>query len=215
MRSEIIEVLPLGAFIIDRNHQVVQWNGVIEEWSRVKREQIEGRRLGDTFKRFNEPRYCRFIDDCFDQGAAPVFLSPALHKGLLPTFKPDGSPRTQIITLSPFREGRTSVKGLVTVQDITDLTQAQRALETERKLLNAVFDVMPHSIYVKDKDLCILKANRAFLNFHGAREKDILGKFIDDLKGNTPSEKVEIKRTSKQVVETCQPVNRYGVESTF
>ncbi len=101
------------------------------------------------------------------------------------------------------------MKGLVTVQDITDLTQAQQALEKEKNLLSTVFDAVPHGIFLKDKDRRYVKANRVFLEFFGVREKDILGKTIEDLKWNSPSQRVEVTRRDKQIVETRQPDHQY------
>ena len=128
MTPDFLDFLPMGAFIIDRDYTVRKWNRVIEEWSRVPRGEIEGKPLGEKFKRFDEPRYRHAIENCLDNNTAPVLFSPALHKDLLPTFKPDGSKRIQVISISPIARLTGSVQGFVTIQDITDLTQANKKI---------------------------------------------------------------------------------------
>ena len=128
MTPDFLDFLPMGAFIIDRDYTVRKWNRVIEEWSRVPRGEIEGKPLGEKFKRFVEPRYLHAIGNCLDNNAAPVLFSPALHKDLLPTFKPDGSKRIQVISVSSIGRLTGSVQGFVTIQDITDLTQANKKI---------------------------------------------------------------------------------------
>lgn len=128
MTPDFLEFLPLGAFIIDRDYTVRKWNRIIEEWSRIPCGEIEGKPLGEIFKKFGEDRYLHAIDNCLVKNSAPVLFSPALHKDLLPTYKPDGSKRTQIISISPIILDRGEIQGFFTVQDITDLTQANLKL---------------------------------------------------------------------------------------
>ncbi|MCH7479461.1 MAG: PAS domain-containing protein, partial [SAR324 cluster bacterium] len=99
-------------------------------------------------------------------------------------------------------------------EDITERVQAQQELEKERNLLNTVFDVIPHAIFVKDKDLRYLKVNRVFQEIWGVKEKDILGKTFDAVMVEPSLEKAERKRREKQVVETNQPYHQYELEIT-
>jgi len=128
MTPEFLDYLPLGSFIIEKDYTVRKWNRIIEEWSRILCGEIEGRLLGEIFKKFGEPRYLQAIDNCLVKNSASVLFSPALHKDLLPTYKPDGSKRTQIISISPIIVDNGEIQGFFTVQDITDLTQANLKL---------------------------------------------------------------------------------------
>jgi len=129
MLLNVLEQLPLGAFLFNRELTVLQWNWVIEEWSRVSRKDIEGQPLQEFFQQFGEPRYRQDIEDCLTNRSSPLLFSPVLHKSLLPTFNPDGSRRTQVITISPCTLGEEEVYGLVTIQDISELTRASVKLQ--------------------------------------------------------------------------------------
>lgn len=62
--------------------------------------------------------------------------------------------------LHPWTDDRGGIGGIVILaEDITARRTAELALQTERALLRTIFDVLPQSIYVKDRDSRFLMAN--------------------------------------------------------
>jgi PAS domain S-box-containing protein len=62
--------------------------------------------------------------------------------------------------LHPWTDDRGDIGGIVILaEDISARRTAELALQTERTLLRTIFDVLPESIYVKDRDSRFLMAN--------------------------------------------------------
>ncbi len=77
-----------------------------------------------------------------------------------------------------------ALRSVGTVQDITELTQAQLRLEKERTHLRTLLQTIPDLIWLKNPDGIYLTCNARFERLFGAKEAEIVGKtdydFVDD-----------------------------------
>ncbi|MFA6223665.1 MAG: PAS domain S-box protein [Desulfomonilaceae bacterium] len=77
-----------------------------------------------------------------------------------------------------------ALRSIGTVQDITELTQAQLRREKERAHLRTLLQTIPDLIWLKNPDGIYLNCNARFERFFGAKEAEIVGKtdydFVDD-----------------------------------
>ncbi|MHB8205191.1 MAG: PAS domain-containing protein, partial [Desulfomonilaceae bacterium] len=69
-----------------------------------------------------------------------------------------------------------ALRSIGTVQDITELTQAQLRLEKERAHLRTLLQTIPDLIWLKNPDGIYLNCNARFERFFGAKEAEIVGK---------------------------------------
>jgi PAS domain S-box-containing protein len=65
-------------------------------------------------------------------------------------------------------------------RDVTATKRAERALQTNQKLLRALIDSLPDLIFMKDPDGVYLICNPRFEQLFGSREADIIGKTDHD-----------------------------------
>ncbi|WP_414665019.1 PAS domain S-box protein [Horticoccus sp. 23ND18S-11] len=93
--------------------------------------------------------------------------------------------------------------------DITERRMAEAALDHERALLRAVFDVLPDSIYVKDTESRFLMANTACAQHLGAASTaDVMGKTDADF--YPPEMAVRFRATELAVLAGQAVRNREG-----
>ncbi|MBV7329672.1 response regulator [Chloroflexi bacterium TSY] len=107
----------------------------------------------------------------------------------------------------PLRDDHGNVTGLISVGvNITERVQAERALETERKLLRTLIDILPDYIYAKDQESCFILANWALATFRGFdTPKQLIGKTDFDLFGeeqmrSTYEQEQEIMQSGKPLL---------------
>jgi PAS domain S-box-containing protein len=91
-----------------------------------------------------------------------------------------------------------------TFQDITERKQAEAELARERTLLRTLLDLLPDSIYVKDRDSRFMAANAACARDMGAASGgDLIGKTDADF---YPPEKASVFRSDELQVLAGKPV---------
>ena len=90
----------------------------------------------------------------------------------------DGSQTWCSTTKMPLRDKRGEIIGTFGIsRDITELKQAEDALEHERDLLRTLTDHLPDLIFVKDREGRFITANLALLRLMGLSSlKDLVGK---------------------------------------
>ena len=82
----------------------------------------------------------------------------------------------------PLRDEAGNMIGVFTSErDITDRLNARAELEAQRRMLRAVLDTLPDFIIFKDQDSVFRVVNRAFCEFVGLAEEEIIGKTDFDL----------------------------------
>jgi signal transduction histidine kinase/ActR/RegA family two-component response regulator len=119
----LLEQLPLGICVLQSDLVVLYWNGCLEEWTRIGRENIIAQPIYKFFPHFNQPRYLNRLRSIFS-GGAPEIFSSQLHPHLIPAPIHQDNYRVQhtTVTAIPKQEDESEYYALVSIQDVTDLT---------------------------------------------------------------------------------------------
>jgi two-component sensor histidine kinase len=80
---ELLDRIPLGIFVIDRNFCITYWNPCMHDWTGLASHDIIGQPLQAFCPDFMEARYATRLLSVFDQGT-PVILTYRLHGNLFP-----------------------------------------------------------------------------------------------------------------------------------
>ena len=128
---EALDHIPLGVMLFDREMRLLFWNTCLEEWTGLRREEVLGRDVRDRLPQLWEPRYAGRLRDLF-ANAAPAIFSSQLHPHLVPAPLRSGRLRVQHTTAVAVPADGGGFHALVTVQDVTGLTDAMVALRKAR-----------------------------------------------------------------------------------
>jgi signal transduction histidine kinase/ActR/RegA family two-component response regulator len=118
----LLEQLPLGVCVLQSDLMVLYWNGCLEEWTKIKREDILGQSITRFFEHFQHPRYLNRLRSVFACGAPEIFSSQ-LHPHLFPAPIHQDNYRVQHTTVTAIpNQDNSECYALLSVQDVTDLT---------------------------------------------------------------------------------------------
>lgn len=125
--DRIIDSLPLGLYVIDREYRVKAWNRNRETGHQgVSREQAIERPIFDVLHRQSEASLRREFDSVFESGRIMQFNIESTASG---------SPRTFRITKIPMRMNDGPVTHVISIgEDITDWSAAQERFAQSEKL---------------------------------------------------------------------------------
>jgi two-component system NtrC family sensor kinase len=125
--EKIIDSLPLGLYVIDREYRIQSWNRKRETGMQgVSREEAIGRTIFEILHRQPGEMLRREFDEVFSTGRMQEYQMESLASG---------EARTYRITKIPMRLGDGPVTHVITIgEDITDWTQAQERFSQSEKL---------------------------------------------------------------------------------
>jgi two-component system, NtrC family, sensor kinase len=125
--EKIIDSLPLGLYVIDREYRIQSWNRKRETGMQgVSREEALGRAIFDILHRQPAEMLRREFDEVFSTGRMQEYQMESLASG---------EQRTYRITKIPMRLGDGAVTHVITIgEDITDWRQAQERFTQAEKL---------------------------------------------------------------------------------
>jgi two-component system NtrC family sensor kinase len=125
--EKIIDSLPLGLYVIDREYRIQSWNRKRETGMQgVSREEAIGRTIFEILHRQPAEMLRREFDDVFTLGRMQEYQMESVSSG---------EARTYRITKIPMRLGDGPVTHVITIgEDITDWTQAQERFSQAEKL---------------------------------------------------------------------------------
>ncbi|HEX7927091.1 MAG TPA: PAS domain-containing protein, partial [bacterium] len=116
---------------------------------------------------------------------------------------PDGSRRHYRVIKSALRDEAGKSFGVVGIaEDITERLASDAALQRSRALLQAVFDTIPHDVWVKDRDARYVQANRQLLQTFGTTMEAIAGR--PNAMPASPAEMETITRSDMAVIRSGQ-----------
>jgi PAS domain S-box-containing protein len=102
-----------------------------------------------------------------------------------------------------FNENGALLGGFGTTEDITDIKNAQEALQHERAFLRQVIDVAPSIIFVKDKEGRYLLGNEALAKCCGTSPENLIGLTDGNFNPNA-DEVARIHQDDLDVISTCE-----------
>ncbi len=123
--------------------------------------------------------------------------------------RPDGTIRWVHERADVLRDAQGRPSQLIgVVQDITEQKEAALALRSQQRLIQAVFDTIPHEVFVKDRASAFVLVNHPFAAFYGLSPETVKGLSTRSLP-NVPNDIIEAWiADDQQVMETGQPVDR-------
>ncbi len=125
--EKIIDSLPLGLYVIDRDYRIQAWNRKRETGMQgVSREQAIGRTIFEILHRQPSEMLRREFDEVFTAGRVQEFQMESMATGELRTYR---------ITKIPMRLGDSAVTHVITIgDDITDWKEAHERFAQAEKL---------------------------------------------------------------------------------
>jgi two-component system NtrC family sensor kinase len=125
--EKIIDSLPLGLYVIDREYRIQAWNRKRETGMQgVSRDEAIGRTIFEILHRQPPEMLRREFDDVFTAGRVQEFQMESLATGELRTYR---------ITKIPMRLGDSAVTHVITIgDDVTDWKEAQQRFAQAEKL---------------------------------------------------------------------------------
>ena len=125
--EKIIDSLPLGLYVIDREYRIQSWNRKRETGMQgVSREEAIGRTIFEILHRQPAEMLRREFDDVFSTGRMQEYQMESIASG---------EARTYRITKIPMRLGDGPVSHVITIgEDVTDWKEAQERFSQSEKL---------------------------------------------------------------------------------
>ena len=125
--EKIIDSLPLGLYVIDREYRIQSWNRKRETGMQgVSREEAIGRTIFEILHRQPSEMLRREFEDVFSSGRMAEYQMESISSG---------EARTYRITKIPMRLGDGPVTHVITIgEDVTDWKEAQERFSQAEKL---------------------------------------------------------------------------------
>lgn len=126
-----LERVPIGLCVIRQDFTVLFWNRILEQWTKIPKQEIIGTNLKTHFPQIDQPKYHTRLEQVFKNGLPAVF-SPQLHQSLISSNQPNGKPRIQSTNVTPIP----AIQGgdfyaLIAIQDVTELTDRIQSYKQE------------------------------------------------------------------------------------
>ena len=123
----VLDLLPLGLYVIDRDYRITVWNRKRETGMQgVSREEAIGRTIFDILHRQPEDVVRREFDEVFQTGKTQQFQTESSASGALRTYR---------LSKIPIRDEAGTVTHIITIgEDITDWVEAREAVAQSEKL---------------------------------------------------------------------------------
>jgi len=172
--QEIVHGSPVPQFVIDKDHRIISWNRALEEYSRIKADEMLGTR--SAWKAFYEKERPVMADLLIDGSVDKI---PEWYAGKYSRskyvdgafeatdfFKNMGTGGVWLhFTAAPIRDSKGTLIGAIeTLEDITERRQAEEALRKTLSLLNASLESTADGILVVDTAGKITSYNQNFAN---------------------------------------------------
>ena len=123
----VLDLLPLGLYVIDREFRITTWNRKRETGMQgVSREEALGRTIFDILHRQPEDVVRREFEEVFRTGRMQQFQTESSASGSLRTYR---------LSKIPIRDDAGTVTHIITIgEDITDWVEAREAVAQSEKL---------------------------------------------------------------------------------
>lgn len=118
----LLDTLPQGYCVFNRNLEIIYWNRTLERWSQRKLQDVSGKKLNDLFPKIAEKRYEERFKLAVEQGIPTVFSSQ-IHQYLIPCTMDDGELQIQKCFIRNAGKKKSHL-GILIIEDESKHTQA-------------------------------------------------------------------------------------------
>lgn len=203
--SNMLELVPVAIFVIDKDHRVRHWNHACEELTGYKREQMLGTdRVWEVFQR---PRGVSLADVVLEEDLVKLsdfYGNERLRKSPLGEGAWEaeahfdnlgGKPRDLFFSAALLRNPRGEVEGAVeAIMDSTQTKELERSLAESEQLYRTMVEANQEGItlYAGEK---FVFANHAFMEMFGLKDlDDACGDFLELVAPNSQHRYLEWMR---------------------
>ncbi len=183
----VLDMLPAGVCVIDRDYRVVFWNARLADWTGICADYILDRKIGSVFPSFKKVYYRGRIDSVMELGV-PVILASTIHEDLLPSPLPNGENRVYNITINPTPSLEGQTYALISVEDITEqnrlITELQvssDAFQRSEAQVKSILESTGDAIRVIDLNCNIVRTNAEMEKLSGVASDSSQGKLCHEL----------------------------------
>lgn len=210
----VIDHSPNNIYLKDLEGNYLLVNRVFEETIGVSLNEINGKKATAWADREFADAYIQHDREVIAKGVTVV------QEEIVPYA--DGTFHTHIATKFPiFNEdgNLVSIGGINT--DITDRKRAEKELRESRRLLQTVFDAIPHWLYVKDRESRYLAVNKAMAEVFHLEPAAFLGMNAEEFQRKTgvrigtAEEMIRIAETDRRVLENGEYVDEPEMSFTL
>ncbi len=199
----LLNYITTGVFVINKNYEINFWNNNIENWTKIKSEEILNRTLTEFFPHFEQSLYLKLINTVFNDGMTVIFSSE-LHPNILKT-EYNKNQKLQITVLPIPNDENKGYDALFSIEDQTSLSKLisknrnlnkelrsindfqeqmikQRTLELERSNdhLSSLLNSAPVSIILLSNELKIVSINNEGLGYFNVKLDEVFDNKICD-----------------------------------
>ncbi|MFQ5518633.1 MAG: PAS domain-containing protein, partial [Mariprofundus sp.] len=132
----LLDHISSGILGIDSDANIVLWNERMEFWTGKSRDELIGQNLFQAFPETAANAFKIRIEQVLG-GGAPVIFSAQLHHHLIACPLPDGSFRTQLVTVTWLEQQQVA---LFSIQDLTEQAKLVEQYKTTAHELQSELD---------------------------------------------------------------------------
>jgi PAS domain S-box-containing protein len=201
MLETVFDAIPHFVYVKDLEDRYVRVNRALAELSPNLRSPIGRRALNEEGRPEGELAHLREANRRVLEGGERISDHGTVTL-------PNGSVREYHSVKVPLRDAFGRVTGLIAVsEDITERRRAERQLRESRALLQAVFDAIPHAIFVKDPQDRYVAVNRATEALLPSGSGSVVGQSVLVESVRDPADLALSRTTTRQVVEGAERVD--------
>lgn len=195
--AAVFDSLPMAVGIKDREGQYLKVNHLMADFYKMTEEEMVGKSVMDLPLSSKERLQTILEDDRKVMASGHPIINPEVE-----VVAPSGEISHRYIAKLPLKDDRGEVSQLLVVsQDITERKKVELALEAQKRLLQTVFDALPHWIFMKDRAGRFQMVNQALSSYFGMLPQDLIGKTFGDLAMDDPEQVERSKETDSMVLE--------------
>lgn len=218
----ILDQLPVGIIIADKNLVIRFWNRKLETWTGFQRSDMINKELLELYPHLKKPTYANRMYSVLKGGPSSIFSSQ-LHPHFIPAYLNQDLQRIQSTTLS--RNESVSGESLlvITIQDITDThrhlekikalrkkaleeisvrEKVEEELKQSREVLESINRNITEAIFRITPDTGITYANHACIKMMGLNE-------IADIYGTNPLVTHIVSDNKKSILHRLENEGRF------